>query len=71
MAIDIDAVIEEGRNIINEVSAITRLAQETKGKVGGVSDLTAGQIQDLKDEAVVHKAAYLSARTAFEAAFAS
>lgn len=35
MAIDIDAVIEEGRKIINELSAITRLAQETKGKVAG------------------------------------
>lgn len=71
MAIDIDAVIEEGRNIINEVSAITNLAQETQRKVGGISDLTPGQIQDLKDEAIVHKVAYLAARTAFEAAFTS
>ena len=68
MAIDIDAVIEEGRNIISEVSAITALARETQRKVGGVSDLTSEQIQDLKDEAIVHRAAYLSARTAFEAA---
>ena len=71
MAIDIDAVIEEGRNIINEVSAITSLAEETKRKVGGISDLTPGQIQDLKNEAVVHKAAYVAARTAFEAAFSA
>lgn len=71
MAIDIKAVITEGRNIISEVSAITALAEETQRKVGGISDLTPGQIQDLKDEAVVHKAAYLSARTAFEAAFTS
>lgn len=71
MAIDIEAVITEGRNIISEVSAITALAEETQRKVGGISDLTPGQIQDLKDEAVVHKAAYLSARTAFEAAFTS
>ena len=69
MAIDIDAILEEGRNIINEVSAITKLAQETRRKVGGISDLTAAQIQDLKDEAIVRKAAYLTARTAFEAAF--
>lgn len=71
MAIDIDAVIEEGRNIISEVSAITKLAQETRGKVGGISDLTPEQVQDLKDEAVVRKSAYLAARTAFETAFAS
>ena len=71
MAIDIDAVIEEGRNIISEVSAITNLAEETQRKVGGISDLTPGQIQDLKNEAVAHKAAYLTARTAFEAAFSA
>lgn len=71
MAIDIDAVIEEGRNIISEVSAITSLPEETQRKVGGVSDLTPGQIQDLKDEAVTHKAAYLAARIAFEAAFSA
>ncbi len=69
MAVDIDAVIENGQTVINEVKAIVRLAKDTKKKVGGVSDLTVGQIQDLKDEAVVHKAAYVAARTAFEGAF--
>ena len=47
---------------MSEVSAITALARETQRKVGGVSDLTSDQIQDLKNEAIVHKAAYLTAR---------
>lgn len=71
MAVDIDAVIDEGREVINLVSAITNLAQETKRKVGGISDLTPGQIQDLKNEAVLLKARYVMARTAFEGAFTS
>ena len=69
MAIDIDAIIEEGNATINVIAEIVALAQSTQGKVGGVSDLTSTQIQEIKEAAVVAKGKYETSRDLFEAAF--
>ena len=69
MAVDLDEIIAQGRIIIEETSAIVTLVKTAKSKIAGRIDLTPSQIQELKNEAIVHKGVYLAARTAFEAAF--